>query len=103
VKGKATVDGKPAIGATVMLSAGENRMTQAPVHDDGTYEASDVPVGPVKIFIRPGPARTGMANIAQSSGPPARIPARYTKLDTSGLSLDVKGGSNDFNIEMTSK
>lgn len=106
IKGKATVDGKPAIGAMVEFSAGENKSAVAVVGDDGAYEAKDVPLGPVKVCLRGGqpmPYIGGGPKPKDAPPPPASIPKRYTRLDTSGLTLTVHSGSNDFNIEMTSK
>ncbi|HTU94054.1 MAG TPA: hypothetical protein VMF69_28495 [Gemmataceae bacterium] len=118
VEGKVTVDGKPAVGATVIFSGGENRSEMAVVRDDGTYQAPRVPVGPVKVALMPammlgmgrGPlaAKGGKSDMekvpksAQPSSPPPAIPKRYTDVRTSDLTLTVKGGRNEFNIEMSS-
>lgn len=121
VEGKATVDGKPATGATVIFSGGDNQSVSAIVQDDGTYEAPRVPVGEVKAAFMPPMMmgmRKGMPSLekiepstksipelpqAPAVSPTPTIPKRYTDVKTSGLTLTVKGGRNEFNIEMTSR
>jgi hypothetical protein len=104
VAGKVTVDGKPAVGATVIFG-GENHMTAAAiVRDDGTYEAPGVPVGPVTIALTPdtGAKLKTLPDFGGQPVPSPAIPERYTNASTSGLTLTVKGGPNEFNIEMSS-
>src|SRR5262245_4048906 len=120
VEGRATVDGKPAVGATVILTGGEDQSAMAIVRTDGTYQTPGVPVGPVTIALMPdmgvrlkpdsegggaGSGSTkmeGMPKAAQRPAPSPAIPKRYTNAATSGLTLTVTGGHNEFNIEMTS-
>jgi hypothetical protein len=121
VEGKATVDGKPAAGATVVFSGGENQSAMAIVQEDGTYQTAGVPVGAVRVALMPNmvvrgaselPVRRGVKrdkeNLptpvpVQHISPSPAIPKRYTNVATSGLTLTVKGGGNEFNIEMTSR
>jgi hypothetical protein len=49
-----------------------------------------------------GPVAEGLAPPEQRSFAPPAIPKRYTDADTSGLTLTVTGGRNEFNIAMTS-
>jgi hypothetical protein len=122
VAGKVTVDGKPAVGATVIFG-GENNMTAAAiVYDDGTFETPGVPVGPVTIALMPdmgvrvkppsagedsgpggGAGPSGFPVFGKKPTPSPAIPKRYQTASTSGLTLTVTGGRNEFNIEMTSK
>ena len=118
VEGKVTVNGKPAVGAAVIFSGGDNRSATAVVQDDGTYQTGGVPVGPVKVALMPGMGGWGPVGLpipkganrdkddlpkpAPKRSPPPPIPKPYTNVETSGLTLNVKGGRNEFNIEMTS-
>jgi hypothetical protein len=117
VEGKATVDGKPAVGAAVIFSGRDNRSATAVVQEDGTYQTAGVPVGPVKVALMPGMGGWGPIGLPTPKGanrdkedlpkpapkrsPPPSIPKRYTNVETSGLTINVKGGRNAFNIEMT--
>ncbi|HTU18925.1 MAG TPA: hypothetical protein VMG10_12770 [Gemmataceae bacterium] len=115
VEGKVSVDGRPANGGIVIFSGAEGRSSPGTIHEDGTYQADDVPVGPVKVAIMPdmrmgsdgSPARPPLpgtpAAAPSSAAVPVLIPRKYTKVDTSGLTLTVQGGKNSFDIVMTSK
>src|SRR5258707_703739 len=76
VAGKVTVDGKPAIGATVILTGENNLSAAAIVREDGTYETPGVPVGPVTIALMPDmgvrikpPSAGGDSGPGADSGP----------------------------------
>jgi hypothetical protein len=122
VRGTVTVDGKPAVGATVVFSGGENQSALAAVHDDGTFQTPGVPIGPVKVAVksspmpylgrfsgamaapkRGGPGAENLLPFDQQPSTPPAIPKRYTDADTSGLTLTVTRGRNEFNIAMTSR
>jgi hypothetical protein len=118
VEGKVTVDGKPAVGAAVIFSGGDNQSATALVQEDGSYQTAGVPVGPVKVVLMANMGGMGMGRapmpkgmkgdkgdlpipaLKQSPAPP--IPKQYTNVATSGLTLTVKGGRNEYNIEMNS-
>jgi hypothetical protein len=128
VAGKVSVDGRPVSGGIVNflgadVESGTQNSVTGTIHPDGTYEANKVPVGPIKVCIMPdagtrtrapkAPVRprdreqgvkpnTTAADPASTAGP-VSIPPKYTKYDTSGLTLTVHGGTNPFDIEMTSK
>jgi hypothetical protein len=127
VKGKVTVDGRPLNGGTVFfleadVPEGQKNSSPGTIHEDGTYQADAVPVGPVKVNLMPdlmimgkerirgGPTALPPGNLrgaapppAPANAPPVSIPPKYRKFDTSGLTLTVHGGTNQFDIEMTSK
>jgi hypothetical protein len=75
--------------------------------DDGSYTVAKVPAGPAKVFLlgREGPTPPP-ANLPKDTAPlpvppPAvHVPAKYTKAETSGLELDVKGGGQTFDIDL---
>ena len=127
VAGKVSVDGRPVRGGIVTflgadVEPGTQNSTTGTIQPDGTYEANKVPVGPIKVSLMPDPAirmgppkdpvsprdrERGLApkNTAApaETAAPVPIPPKYTKFDTSGLTLTVHGGTNPFDIDMTSK
>jgi hypothetical protein len=124
VAGKVSVDGRPInAGIVSFLGAevepGARNSSTGTIHADGSYLAHGVPVGPIKVCIIPdimsgimsgGRARRrplpppGMpAALLAPTAAPVQIPPKYTKFDTSGLTLTVQGGRNPFDIVMTSK
>jgi hypothetical protein len=128
VAGKVNVDGRPVSGGMVSflgadVEPGTQNSASGIIHPDGTYEANKVPVGPIKVCIMPDmrPSRRvpedpvrpldrekGLAPKSKAAAPasteaPGRIPPKYTKFDTSGLTLTVHSGTNQFDIEMTTK
>lgn len=129
VAGKVSIDGRPVSGGMVSflgadVEPGTQNSATGTIQPDGTYEANKVPVGPIKVCImpdmRPGrrapeeaPVRPldrekGVRPKSKAAAPaateaPGRIPPKYTKFETSGLTLTVHSGTNPFDIEMTSK
>ena len=96
--GKVTLDGRPVTTGTVVF-VGSAGSTVAEIQSDGSYRATNVPVGPVRVLLAssgsPGPARPGQAPVPQAP------PPRYRSADTSGLSLTVSEGNNPYDIAMT--
>jgi hypothetical protein len=108
VKGRVTLDGKPLEGGgviTLVPEAGQGGGGRdAPIDNDGNYKVEDVPVGRKRVILRPFPKQPPMPPAAGGTGgPPAppNIPPRYNDPDTSGISLDVKAGIQDFPVTLT--
>jgi hypothetical protein len=96
-----TLDGKPFAAGTVVF-AGPANSTAAAIEPDGSYQASNVPLGPVRVLVagapQAGPTPTPAAQ-HKLAGPPAR----YRSLTTSGLELTVTKGETVFDIPMTAR
>ncbi len=81
----------------------------APIGQDGTYKAVDVPIGLNRVAVTyKNPAFAPVARPKGVPGPkdrpvpssPSLIPEKYTSTETSKLSVEVKEGTV-FNVEMT--
>lgn len=106
-----TVGGKPACGATVRFfdDAGKS-VGAAAVADDGTFTAVDVPAQALKVAVEEGvksgpyaatPPPTGTVALPGSSSlPPAKIPKKYQKADTSGLTVSVSGKEQKHDLSL---
>jgi len=117
VKGTVKVDGALANSGIVTFVSSDTPPTtlSAPIDPDGNYQANMVPIGTMKVTVKPVEVPKSSAGIAtpsmkdmpgESSKPPAKpvpIPAKYGKVETSGLTHNVTGGTTTFNIELSNK
>jgi len=114
VQGKVTVDGTPANSGSVSFTAANGIVIGGAIGTDGSYKVIGVPAGAAQVVVTPlaAPPKTGEAPPTMGKdmpgGPPSvsnpvPIPAKYAKVETSGLTFPVKGGSNTYNIDLTAK
>jgi hypothetical protein len=107
VTGKVTFeDGSPLDRGTVAAEKREGDASvsaQGTIQPDGTYSlgtkkpGSGVPAGHYRVLVLP-PDLTDKQLEAGMADP---IASKWSKFETSGLELDVKGGKNEFNITVT--
>jgi hypothetical protein len=83
VEGKITFAGKSLTKGKVSFHPRKGKPVVADIKADGTYSARKVPVGEVRISIK-------------SKG----VPEKYASPKTSGLTLKVTKGKQEFNIEL---
>lgn len=113
VKGRITAGGRPLAGVTVVFDSKVLGVSQtATTDDDGKYEfaaynAAGLPAGSYKVGISSGrflaPGEEGLPKVDVSKGavappkkaPPAVVPEKYLKAESSGLTAEVKAGAND--------
>jgi hypothetical protein len=117
VAGKVTYQGKPLKWGTVKAQwtggpPGAPNAASAKLGEDGSFAIGKVPVGAtVQIFLQIDPVMTGGGLGGAKPSPEAikqaqekvgyqDIPDKYKKAATSELSLPVKSGRNDFNIDL---
>lgn len=111
VTGTVTVGGKPGSGATVRFFDEANKAVAAgTAGDDGKYVAVDVPRQALKVAVEEGaksgpygfqPPPPGTAPLPGSpTVPPATIPKKYQKTETSGLTVTVDGKEQTFDISL---
>lgn len=96
VTGHLTIAGKPAVDVFICLDAGtgENHEGYGWVHADGTFR-----LGNMRWFeggVEPG--RYNVHLYTPAGGPV--IPEKYRDPRTSGITLDVASGWNDFQIDL---
>jgi len=107
VFGTVTADGQPlAAGMVVFSDAGRGIHISAPIQPDGGFAlhtawGAGLPLGEYRVSVS-GP----MGQPAMPGAPPppplprVKIPAKYLRPETSGLSLTVAEGDNPFDIAM---
>lgn len=109
INGTVTVGGKPAVRAAVRFFDEKNVCVGAgTVGDDGTYVAVDVPRKPLKVAVEEAPKESyvpvppGTVTVPGTIlGPPAKIPKKYQKTDTSGLTLTVADGEKEKKLDLS--
>jgi hypothetical protein len=125
VKGKVTFSNRPVTAGTIGFFGPKNRTASTQILEDGTYDIADAPVGDVTITVEtPGatnmmggrfgqPERPpGVGSMPADKAPPnaglitspnkiVPIPAKYSKVETSGLKFTVENGTNDHDITLT--
>jgi hypothetical protein len=131
LSGKVTYKGAPVTAGTVQLHDPEGGVYSMPINHDGTYSGTDLPAGEMAVVIETesarlsrsmgeygggrgkekgqGDKRTGvmspMPEGVQPGATPAgkymRIPAKYAKKETSGMTLNMGKGSNTKDFDLT--
>jgi hypothetical protein len=102
VSGKVTYKGAPVPSGTITLYPASGPEYPIILRPDGTFNTSDVPVGPMGVGISTPPAMAMPAGTDQSAmGKVVPIPAKYKDPKTSGLTWDVTGGKQSKNFELT--
>ena len=108
VSGKVSLNGRPAIAGRIIFAHVEGPSAVAEIQPDGTYSVKAA-VGQTKVTIdhheksKPvasGPEPMMRARMKGLTQGDSLVPERYTDARTSGLALDVKSGTNNFDIEM---
>jgi len=116
VEGKVKVDGVLANSGNVSFKVNETTL-QGHISPDGSYRVVGLPVGAAQITVTPAtnlppaPKGKGAAVAPDLKGMPGAdtvtadkaipIPAKYGKVESSGLTFTVASGSNTFDIELT--
>jgi hypothetical protein len=124
VKGTVSIGSKKLNSGTVEFRTKDNRSGSAPIDAEGNYDMPDAPVGEVTILVtvsapskmmmsmgagnRPKPATPTGTGADKMGGPkmidPAkavRVPEKYGKAETSGLTYTVTKGEQTKDINLT--
>jgi hypothetical protein len=104
-------------GGMIIFFASDGEIVRSKIAEDGTYTATNVPVGSVRVAVaaRRPPLR-GLARFHRSPFPKAEeakaapaeetekkyvtLPARYTNPDTSHLTLTVEPRDQKFDVDL---
>lgn len=120
VKGTVTIDGKPAAGAKVAFYPTNNSRPSGGVADaSGNFELFTKTKGDGALvgdhavtvtLLKPPPASKKPPPDYAIEGPPVKInksdwivPEKYSVKETSGLTAQVKAGTNDIKFDLKSK
>jgi hypothetical protein len=102
-------------GEVVFLSQDGKAGARAPVQPDGSYKATNVPVGTVKVGLhnpvpmyyqqvqnwpKGVPESAEMQEAAKRAARYKPTPPKYQDLNQSGLTTEVKPGENTYDLEL---
>lgn len=90
VQGKVTFKGAPLAGVKVTFHLGGGQFAGAKSAEDGTFKVERLPTGKHAITVEA--AAKGAKAVA--------LPAKFADEGTSGLRLDVKKGTSNFDIDL---
>jgi hypothetical protein len=105
-----TLRGAPVTTGLVTFHGPDNQVASAPIEPDGSYKATNVPLGAVKVTVRPRPPaasgmekrlqqmKRGSAPAPDTGGVP--LPQEYADPEKSGLGLTVTAKGQSFDIDM---
>lgn len=111
LSGRVSVDGAPLANGMLMVQAANGAQLSTPVID-GRYEVREVPLGPARLAVRslPPPPMIGPPPTATvTGGGPAAghafvpLPDDYADAERSGLRVDVGGGSQRADLELSAR
>ena len=108
IAGKVTFQGTPLSEGLVFFSNNDKGIHMSgEVKPDGSYEiitakGAGLPLGTYQVRVRPPlePLPAGIGLVAPKSKEHPNIPAKYREYETSGLTITVKDGTNQFDIPM---
>jgi hypothetical protein len=105
VSGKVSLNGKALPGGIVSITDSEGQTRTGGVNKDGTYSVSNLAPGKAVVTVVTMPDRPSVKGANPAAAvPPAdfvAIPAKFSDPTQSGLSVEVKAGKQDFDIQMT--
>jgi hypothetical protein len=104
VTGTVQYNGQPLPGGKVTIIHPDGRIGEGDIKEDGTYSIPKAPGGDVKVTVQTIPPIAGIPGISKPLYPAGKyvpIPLKYRKTETSELKLEVKRGSQKFDIELT--
>lgn len=109
--GRVLVDGEPLANGMLMVQAANGSQLSSPVIA-GSYELREIPLGPARLAVRslppppmigppPTATVTGGGPITGDSFTP--LPDDYADAERSGLRVDVAGGSQRADLELSAR
>jgi hypothetical protein len=113
VTGKVSYNGEAVPSGTVAFYGKDDEVSSAPIGPDGTYEATKVPLGEVKVTVTTPPPPDPSAAERLKKNPMViergitikqekvvSVPRKYNLPGTSGIRLTVTQGSQPFDITL---
>ncbi len=113
VYGKVTFKGEAVPSGTVTFYGPGDQVASASLLPDGTYQATEVPLGEVKVALTTPPPPDPKAAEKLKNNPYVKmrgitvkqekvvsVPRKYSLPGTSGISLTVTQGSQQFDITL---
>ncbi len=105
VSGTVSYKGKKLTMGTITFVGDDSKKTFTTIAGNGFYEAIEPPLGKVKVSIavKPPPnipVPKGLEKGATQKIEPVIIPPNYGDANKSGLTTEIKSGSNTYDIDL---
>jgi hypothetical protein len=99
--GKVRFRGKELSSGTVTFLGADGQTRSAAIAENGIYKVAGVAPGTARVAVESHP-RLPPGFVEPSAGDPGtiKLPPHYTKPETSGLTYEVKGGQETFDIDI---
>ncbi len=111
VTGKVTYKNNPVTGGYIEFVAPDGKGGGGSIQADGSYTATEVPYGQVKVVVtplstmyapKPPPGKEASGSGREGPQPrPMFLPQKYSSKDTTTLSENITSGSQTVNINLT--
>lgn len=99
--GKVRFAGKELPSGTVCFQGADGKKQYAPIAEDGTYKVAGVAPGAARVGVESHPrVPPGFGGPRPGEPGTVQLPPRYAKPDTSGLTCQVEGGPQTFDIDL---
>lgn len=106
--GRVTFHDKQLQQGTVLAASSGGSVHSGVIQSDGSYTIPGIPVGPAKIAVNcPDPREVKVIPRKKEDNVPTAdistwiaIPEKYADPEKSGLSIDIKPGTNTFPIDL---
>jgi hypothetical protein len=95
LKGKVTVNGRPAVVGTVTAYRGGSKAAEAMINPDGTYQFENLSSGDYQLTVTKTDTPTPYSR-------PVKLPAKYADPSQSGLTATVNRGENTQELQLKS-
>jgi hypothetical protein len=112
IHGRVTYKGNPVAMGAVYFHGSDNQMAMGNLKEDGSFTATDVPVGEVRVSLQvrnPGAYAQQLNSSAndpmakpKGGAPPAvaSIPAKYADPNTSGLKYPIDSQTTEIDVKL---
>lgn len=104
-EGRVTLDGKPVEFGAVMVQPAAGPAAQGKINGDGTFRLGtfkpDDGAIPGKATVRVMCRKDVTQPGGEKAYGPSLIPDRYTRFDTSGLTVEIKAGMKPLEISLS--
>jgi hypothetical protein len=97
LSGSVSYQGEPVRSGTVVFLSADGVKQYAKITPEGTYRIAEIPTGTVLIAVIPHQRNPFPSGKTEK---PAPLPERYTDPKTSGITHDVRAGSQQFDIDL---
>jgi hypothetical protein len=98
--GKVTYKGIALTSGVILLSPESGPPSVGQIRGDGSFSVDEIPVGTARVSVE-SPADPPAARARDTVRPESAIPLRYSDPSSSGLTWELKPGSNSKNFDLT--